>query len=334
MERRESQAVTSRRDALGLLGMAAAMAAMPSAALAQAVRHIPQRASARVIIDNDFAGDPDGLVALIHQLLSAKTRSVLITSSALEPRFVEERLHGRSAAAGAEAAAELIARAALRAAPPVAAGAELPRVAGAAPSAAARAIVAEAMRDDPLPLVFTCGGPLTNLADALELEPAIAGRMTVIWIGGGNYPDGGWEYNLATDADAARRVIEGSPVPLWQIPQGAYRQMQYPVSAMRSRLLPLSPFAAWLYDRFTTPPDFVDLSGTWPLGDSPLVLLTALSAESSHSTEQPARRINANLSYGEAITGRTLRVFDRLDSWLVFEDFFALMDLHARAENG
>lgn len=324
--------MTSRRDALKMGAIAGVMLLRPQSVLAQAVRHIPQRASARVIIDNDFAGDPDGLVALIHQLLSPKTRPVLITSSALEPRFTEAALRGRSAAAGAEAAAELISRAGLRNSPPIAAGTELPRSNNAGPSAAARAIVAEAMRDDPLPLFFTCGGPLTNLADALALEPAIAGRMTLIWIGGGNYPAGGWEYNLATDADAARSVIEGSSLPLWQIPQAAYRQMQYPVSAMRSRLQPMSPFGAWLYDRFTTPPDFVDLSGTWPLGDSPLVLLTALSGESSHYDEQPARRILPDLAYGEPVPGRTIRVYDRLDSWLVFEDFLALMDLHGRGE--
>lgn len=332
MNRIETPAGLNRRFAL-LSGAAAAVTALlPYRAISQTVRHIPQRPSARVIVDNDFAGDPDGLVALIHQLLSPKTRTVLITSSALEPRFTDATLLDRSAAAGADVAVELLQRAAISAAPPVAAGAELPRRAAASPSAAARAIVAEAMRDDPLPLVFTCGGPLTNLADALELEPAIASRMSLIWIGGGNYPEGGWEYNLATDADAARRVIEQSSMPVWQVPIEAYRQMQYPIAGLRANVQPMSPFGAWLYDRFTTPPDFVELGGTWPLGDSPLVLLTALSGESSHYVEQPARRIAADLSYGEVIPNRMVRVYDRLDAWLVFEDFQSLMQLHARGE--
>lgn len=58
-----------------------------------------------------------------------------------------------------------------------------------------------------MPLFFTCGGPLTNLAAALRIEPAIAQRMTVVWIDGGPYPGGGWEYNLAADLPAARAVI-------------------------------------------------------------------------------------------------------------------------------
>jgi hypothetical protein len=108
--------------------------------------------------------------------------------------------------------------------------------------------------------------------------------------------------------------------------------LQYPISALRSELRPLSSFAAWLYDRFTTPPDFVQLGGTWPLGDSPLVLLSALSSESSTAIDRTARRIAPDLSYGAELPGRTIRVFEQLDARLTFDDFFALMRLHARGE--
>ena len=50
-------------------------------------RRIPQKPSRRVIIDNDFAGDPDGLVAAAHQLLQARTTTVLLTCSALVPKL-------------------------------------------------------------------------------------------------------------------------------------------------------------------------------------------------------------------------------------------------------
>ena len=52
-------------------------------------REITQRVSARVIVDNDFAGDPDGLAALAHQLLSKKTETVLITVSGLDPELAK-----------------------------------------------------------------------------------------------------------------------------------------------------------------------------------------------------------------------------------------------------
>lgn len=320
----------TRRQGLFLAGGAAVSALLPLRALAKSYPTIPQRASARVIVDNDFAGDPDSLVALAHQLLTPKTRTVLVTSSALDSKFPGPVPAGETARAGRALALELMRQARFKASPPVLAGAEVLGQHG--PTEAARAIVAEAMREDKLPLFFTCGGPLTNLAAALALEPRIASRMTLIWIGGGNYPAGGWEYNLAADPEAARAVIERSAMPVWQVPQGAYRQMAYSVAAMRDTLRPISPFARWLYERFTNPPAFIDVGGSWPLGDSPTVLLSAITAESSRSIEVDARRILPDLTYGEAIPGRKVRVFETLDARLTFDDFVALMRLHARGE--
>lgn len=296
----------------------AALAAFAGTANAQ--RLIPQRPSRRVIVDNDFAGDPDGLIALAHQLLAPKARTVLITTTTLNPKFAQFS-PPRPASAGAELALQLLKLIGRPGPPKVVAGPEKP---GLKPSDAARAIVAEAMRDDPLPLFVTCGGPLTNIATALRLEPRIASRMTLLWIGGGPYPQGGWEYNLATDVEAAREVIERSRVPLWQVPQDAYRQMQFSVAEMSATLRPISPLTQWLYDRFTSPPDFIDVAGSWPLGDSPLVLLTSISAESSRSRQLPARRIATESRYGAAVPGRTIKVFETLDARLTFDDMLAL----------
>jgi hypothetical protein len=41
----------------------------------------------RVVVDNDWAGDPDGLVALAHHLLSPTNRVVAVTGSFLNPAF-------------------------------------------------------------------------------------------------------------------------------------------------------------------------------------------------------------------------------------------------------
>ena len=43
----------------------------------------------RVVVDNDWAGDPDGLVALAHHLLSPTNRVVAITSSFLNPTLAD-----------------------------------------------------------------------------------------------------------------------------------------------------------------------------------------------------------------------------------------------------
>jgi len=316
---------TSRREVL--FTMSAAGCFLPALANAASGRLIPQKPSARVIVDNDFAGDPDGLAALIHQMLTPKTRVTLVTASALNPLLVGDGASaGKTAAAGADLARELIERARFSSPPPVMGGAEDFAL---DPSPAAEAIVNEAMRDDALPLYLTCGGPLTNVAAALRLEPAIADRMTLVWIGGGAYPEGAPEYNLETDIPAARAVIENSHLPIWQIPKQAYRQAQYSIAELTADMRPISSFTKWLYDRFTAPPEFVELGGAWPLGDSPLVLLTAISDESSRYADITARRIEPDLSYGDEIAGRFIRVYEDLDVRLMFGDFLALLRLHA-----
>lgn len=310
------------------LAATATLAIVPAAlAKPRPFRPIPQRATARIIVDNDFAGDPDSLFALAHQLLSPKTRTVLVTSSLLDPKLMPEALKRLgSARRGADVARDLIARLEAER-PPVAAGHDTVDSNGL--SEAAKAIVAEALRDDPLPLILCCGGPLTNVAAALRHAPEIAARMSLIWIGGGGYPQGGWEYNLATDADAARHVIENSAIPLTQVPLPAYRQMQYSIAEMQADLRPISPFTAWLYDQFTQPPSFVTLGGTWPMGDSPPVLFTAVSDESSRFEARPAKRISPDLSYGELMPDRTIRVCTSIDVRLAFADFLAKLRLHA-----
>ncbi|WP_161989111.1 nucleoside hydrolase [Sphingomonas glacialis] len=316
-----------RRSILLGSGLATTAVVLPRRAVAAPGTKIPQQRSARIIVDNDFAGDPDALIALAHQLMASTTRTTLVTSSPLYAyRSTESAVPG-SAKTGRGIAADLIAQGAF---PPV------PVIAGAKHfgdgpqqvSAAAQAIVAEAMRDDPLPLFITCGGPLTNIAAALRIEPRIAARATLVWIGGGAYPDGHWEYNLAGDIAAARHVIEESAIPLWQVPQPAYRQLQMSVAEMSVRLRGASPLGRWLYDRFLQLPAFIKIGGSWAMGDSATVLLTALSAESSLSVVRPARRIQLDGRYGEEIPGRTARVFNVLDTRLTIEDFFALLALH------
>ena len=312
-----------------MAGTAALALSEMASAKSRAFRAIPQRATTRVIVDNDFAGDPDGLFALAHQLLSPKTRTVLVTSSLLDPTLMPDDLKQRGAATqGAVVARELIKRLGAGDPPPVVAGHDSLGASGL--SAAAQAIVDEARRDDPVPLILCCGGPLTNVAAALRHAPNIAKHMTLIWIGGGAYPDGGWEYNLATDVEAARHVIESSMIPLTQVPLPAYRQMQYSIAEMTADLRPISPFTEWLYDQFTQPPSFVTLGGTWPMGDSPPVLFTAISEESSRFEPSPARRIKDDLSYGETLPNVEIRLCTHIDVRLTFADFLAKLRLHAQ----
>src|SRR5688572_30803594 len=133
----------------------------------------------RAIVDNDFAGDPDGLVALAHVLLTDDVDVRLITCTPVDPGLAE--LVGvdptSTAALGARQAHALLEVLAMHDRE-IVVGAETFGVASseavAEPSAAARAIVAACMTESDVPLAILCGGPLTNIAAAIALEPRIS----------------------------------------------------------------------------------------------------------------------------------------------------------------
>jgi hypothetical protein len=234
----------------------------------------------RVVVDNDYAGDPDGILALAHHLLSPSNRVVAITSSFLDPRFVvPPATAGATARDGAQLAEALLTELGPPDPPPVHAGAEEPFTRGAR-SAAAEAIVAAAAEESDLPLVLVCGGPLTNVAAALELDPGIAARLTLVWIGGSLDPDA-FEYNRDTDPAAAEAVLGVAGLDVHQFPLETYRRCAYGIAELEADLPATGRLGSWLFDRFSSPPEWVQLGGVWPLGDSPPVLVTALTTDSS-----------------------------------------------------
>jgi purine nucleosidase len=265
----------------------------------------------RVVVDNDWSGDPDGLVALAHHLLSPTNRIDAVTSSFLNPVFASPEA---DASAGAALAQELVDLIGLPEPPPVLAGSDGPFGSGDTASAAADAIVAEARRDDDLPLFVVCGGPLTNVAQALEQAPDIAERFTLVWIGGALDATAD-EYNRDTDPRAAAFVLATPGLQLWQFPLETYRRCAYSVAELEQDLGGSGRVGQWLWNRFTELPlpDFIRLGGVWPLGDSPPVLVTALSDESSTSRATPNGR-----------------VYTDVDVRLLFADLLAKLRLHER----
>lgn len=296
------------------------IAAIPTLSMAQPLRDISLRASARVIVDNDFSGDPDGLIALAHQLLSPKARTVLITTSAIDGKLAS--LAGVDAAQSPQEAARLVRQLlgllSLQHQPPVMAGAD----------AAAEAIVAEALRDDPLPLVLTCGGPLTNVAAALRRHPGIARRMNLIWVGGVSAPEGGAEYNLSTDTAAARYVLEESDVPVWQIAEEEYKRFQASITELSGGFRDISPVSQWLYSQYLNLPPFVQFGGSLGFGDSAMVSLTAFDAELTPHTVRHVRTLLADGRYGAEIPGRQVRMYHGFDVRLNLADLMALLRSH------
>lgn len=304
------------------------------------------RPRARVIIDNDFSGDPDDLYQLAHHVLSPGVEIPCVIGSHLAPGdpFDPSDRQARNAAEVAEGLLSLM-------------GADIPVIPGSdtglddpdipVPSRAAEAIVAEALREDTdLPLYVALGGGLTELANALLRAPEIADRLTAVWIGGPEYdsppPPGAGisEYNLRIDIPAAQTVFR-SAVPLWQIPRDTYRQCLVSIVELESRVRPYGELGRRLAEAIDVVREVLATYGrspgeTYCMGDSPLVLLTALQStfepdpSSSEWMTRAVPTITDEGAYGPSPDpDRQVRVFTRVDTRLMFEDFFSKLALSA-----
>jgi purine nucleosidase len=299
---------------------------------------------ARVIVDNDFGGDPDGLFQLAHHLRSPSVEIRGIIGS----RHYEGGFYGwaGSAAYSCEVAAELLEVMKLKKSPPIYRGAEARLKDSRTParSEGAEFIVKEAMRGDTqAPLYVACGAGLTTVASAYLIEPKIAGHIRLIWIGGPEYPglalpppgSNGPEYNLGIDIKAAQVIFNQSDIPLWQLPRDAYRRPLVSYAELLHRVKSQGPAGAFLVGRLEELMKRAhgQLGEAYVLGDSPLVLLTALQSSweadpsSSKYVWLPAPRINDAGRYEPNADGRKIRVYTDLDVRLLLEDFYAKLAL-------
>jgi len=303
----------------------------------------------RVIVDNDFSGDPDGLFQLAHLLLSPSVEVRAIIGSHLKVGDGFDPTPTQAANA-ARKATELLGVLGLAGRVPVLAGSNTGMVNDSTPvkSAGVSFIIQEALRTDTqLPLYVLCGAGLTEIASAALTDPRIAGRLTLVWIGGPEYeglalpPPGGTalEYNLGIDVAAGRAVFNRTRLPLWQVPRDAYRQVLLPYSVLLTSVKLQSKTGAYLaaaLERLMArlPQYHLHIGETYVLGDSPLVLLTALQSSfeadpsSSSYVLRPAPRLTAVGTYAANPAGRPIRVYQRLDTGLLLSDFLAKLALH------
>ncbi len=302
----------------------------------------------RLMIDNDFGGDPDGLFQLVHHLLSPSVEISGIIGSHLKPGdpFDSSKI---TATHAKQKAAEVLNTMNLNKTYPVYEGSNnaIENINTPQQSGAAAAIIKEAMREDTnLPLYIVCGAGLTDLASAWLLKPEIAKRLTLIWIGGPEYTDialpppgsTSLEYNLGIDIAAAQVIFNQSNIPVWQVPRSSYRQVLLPYSSLllkvRTQGLIGNYLVAALEKIMKIAAKFnFNIGETYILGDSPLVLLTALQSSfeadpsSSRYVLRPSPLINEQGLYEVNNAGRNIRVYTTLDVALLFEDFFSKLIL-------
>lgn len=295
----------------------------------------------RVIFVNDLSGDVDGLFAVVHQVLSPSTdlRGIIGTGTGDE---------GETAEKSAALARNILELMGMPARCPVYQGADsrMTTAKSAVPSPGTQAIIDEAMRQSDLPLYLAVGGGLTEVASAVRLEPRIAERFTLVWIGGDAAPvSGAGETNFNIDPVAAQFLFNETALPIWQVTREAYKTCVVAASALQLHIGPCGQIGPWLVDRlFEVTRKYggrFNTGETWTLGDTPLVLLTALTGWVPSNRKPPLRFENTDSSQSVVISGarmqpdgtvtagegtRKVRVYRALDTRMMFEDLFAKVE--------
>mgnify|MGYP000874499279 CR=1 FL=1 len=198
-------------------------------------------------------------------------------------------------------------------------------------SEGAKFIVEEALREDEKPLYVACLGGVTDIASAYLMEPKIAEKLTVIWIGGGAYPEGGNEFNLSQDILAAN-ILFSSKIPLWQIPKNVYKMMKVSLAELQCKVQPYGKIGDYLFKQMVELNNFLKDS-TWPhgeswiLGDQPTV--SVLLNYHEHDWDWiPAPLVNRDMHYIHKQNNRPIRVYKRIDSRFTLEDFFSKLKIN------
>lgn len=274
----------------------------------------------RVLIDTDAACEADDPFAIAHGLMT--------------PRFIvkgilAEQFHQPGSVKKSYEAIQHLLKLMDRQEIPVLMGTDPLTSETDAPACdAADFIIQEALLEDPHPLFVLCQGALSNVAAALNKCPEIAGRFTCIWIGGGFYPGGGWEFNSANDYHAANAVFS-SQLEVWQVPMETYTRMQLGYAELECKVRPCGQVGRYLFDQMIQ----LGLEAqwvageSWSIGDQPAIGL-ALNPGCGHYRTQPAPRFHMDGTYLDCPENRPIRIYTEIDQRYILEDFFCKLALN------
>ena len=330
---------------LGLLSLVAMAQSKADIAINQY-----SQANVRVVLVNDYGGDPDGLFQLAQHLLSPSSDicGIVCTTIPGGAGFGGGSVTQR----GIDNVNQMLDLMGVSGQYRVVAGSDKTMTSSTEPqdSEGARLIIEEALRTDTqAPLFVVCGGGMTDVASAYLLNPEIEGKFTLVWIGGQEYedlaiPPPGYsvpEYNLNIDIPAVQVVFNDSKIPIWQVPRDVYRQCNYSLAELVTEVEPQGAFGAYLAGQITRIMGGMSRFGmpigeSYVLGDSPLVLLTSLRCvfESDPSScryvVKQVPKIADDGTYRYNPDGRPIRVYTWVDTRLMFGDMISKLKLLAK----
>lgn len=297
---------------------------------------VPSKKCVRMIVDTDCKNEADDQFALAHHLMTPMFDVKGIIAAHFESRK-DVWGEGKTMQASYDEVLLMLELMELTGQYPVLHGAAVPLSDEQTPlySEGARFIIDEAMKEDDRPLFVALQGTLTDLADALLIEPRIASRLTAIWIGGGSWPEGGWEFNLAQDVHAAN-VVLSSGVALWQIPKDVYKTVNITLSELQYRVAPCGKVGEYLFRQMVELNDACGGVLAWPhgeswcIGDQPTVGVLLEDKERDNYTLRHAPRIGEDFRYIHRKDSAMIRVYHAVDVRLILEDFYAKLALYFR----
>ena len=289
---------------------------------------VPEKRQVRYIVHTDCKNEADDQYTLAHILMTPK----MDVKGIIAGHFDGYHKTGLTAKASYDEVLKVMDLMHVAGAYPVLMGAPTAMQDENTPidSEGARFIIEEAMKDDPRPLFIGMQGSITDLASAILMKPEICSRMTAIWIGGGDYPTGGREFNLSQDICAANVVFKSS-MPLWQVPISTYKQFGVSLAELQYKVKPHGKIGEYLFRQMIELNDKLgQLDMAWPhgelwgLGDEGVVAAIMEEQEKTDNyKEYPAPEIDyETMQYIHTGTHRPVRVYHRMDTRLDLEDLF------------
>lgn len=296
---------------------------------------VPENKKIRVIVHTDCKNEADDQFAVAHHLMTPRfeIKGIVAGHFCKNPQIYGE---DGTAKASYEEILKVLKLMELEGKYPVLMGASKGMTDESTPvdSEGARFILEEAMKEDDRPLYVACQGAVTDVASALLMQPEIAERMTVIWIGGGDYPKGGFEFNLMMDIHAAN-VLFSSKTDVWQIPMSLYKTMSVSLAELQQKVLPCGKIGEYLFTQMVEFNHYAsDFNMVWPhgeiwgLGDQGTIAVLMEELEKTSYALLPAPRIAEDMTYIHGQENRCIRVYHYLDARLTLEDFFAKLAIN------
>ena len=288
---------------------------------------IPDYKKIRVIIDTDAACEADDPFAIVQALLSPK----LIVKGIIAEHFAQEGSVDRSY----DEICTILDAMDMNV--PHFKGQKGPMSQDKEISEGVSFIIEEAMKKDEKPLFILCQGAITNVAVAIEKEPRIMEKMTIIWIGthGTAYgPAPFREFNAGNDVEAANLVLQ-KETDLWLVPSYVYTTINIGITEIERRIAPCGKIGQHLFTNLVNYNNsegaFWTQGESWSLGDSPAIAL-AINPGCGRYEIAPAPFVNDDTSSKECPGNRRIRIYKDADSRYILEDLIAKLELFSQGK--